>query len=63
MKIISKSLCTSKIVLVNKLFLCTFCENILISFIIMLEGRSWLSKSIAFWFSEVLDISWNTIPY
>ena len=36
MNIISNSLCTSKIVLVSKLFLQIFCENILISFIIML---------------------------
>ena len=40
MNIILKSFCASKIVLVSKLFLWMFWENILISFIIMLKDHS-----------------------
>ena len=47
-KIISKSFCASKIVLVNILFLYMFCEKILISLIIMLEDHLQLSKLIVF---------------
>jgi len=48
MKIISNSFCTSKIVLVSRLFLQTFCKKILISLIIILEYCLWLSKSNIF---------------
>jgi len=48
MKIISKSFCVSRIVLVSKLFLWTFCENILMLVQIMLDYHSYLSKLIVF---------------
>jgi len=47
-KIISKSLCISRITLVSKLFLQTFCEKILIFVQIMLDHCLYLSKLIVF---------------
>ena len=63
MNIISKSLCASKIVLVSKLFLQTFWEKILISFIIIPEYYSWLSKLTCFYYPGFSDTSSSAILY
>jgi len=47
-KIISKYFCISRIVLVSKLFLQTFCKKILMLVQIMLDHCSYLSKLIVF---------------
>jgi len=50
-------------VLVSDIFLWTFCEKILISFIIMLVLHSQLSESIVFYCHEALDTFLSAISY
>jgi len=49
-KIILKDPCTSKIVLMTKLFFQMFWQKIFISFIIILESYSYLNESTVFYF-------------
>ena len=62
-KIISKESCISKIVLIMKLFLQIFCENILISLTIMLSSYPQLNKSIVFYIHKAPDTLSNAISY
>jgi len=55
MKMMSNSFCASKIVLVSNFSFQTFCEKILISFIIILVYHSQLSESIVFCCHKTLD--------
>ena len=63
MKMILKKSCVSKIVLIMKLFLQTFCKKNLIFFIIILVLYSQLSRLIVFYYHKALNTCLSTILY